>query len=159
MALSLPRTFFCEDDTHLLEKKISTLQEHTPSHQRAFLFNDTQNYLMSKLEPLESWYAPREAFIREYAALDWLALGNALSHVHGSAHGNPFYDICVTIHQGFRTLLSEINRPQHFSLTLLCSTLGKIDYMSHILLPSHYAAVVDPAALHVLDRMGHWKPV
>jgi len=131
-------------EEHLLERRMA--QPMTRMERLALVYNDTHNYIMSRVQPLEEWYQPRETIIREYAALDWNALGTALSPHLPQAVG-----MCAVIQKGWSQLLEEVNTTQRFELTLLCTTLGKVDHLRHILLPSFTKDIVEPKAREVLE--------
>ena len=131
-------------EKHLLERRMA--QPMTRNERLALMYNDTQNYIMSRVQPLEEWYQPRETLIREYAALDWNALGTALS-----PHLPQAVERCARIQTGWNQLLEEVNTKKRFSLTLLCSTLGNVDHLRHILLPSFTKDIVEPKAREALE--------
>jgi hypothetical protein len=133
-------------EEHLLERQMA--QPMTRNKRLALVYNDSHNYIMSRVQPLEEWYQPRETLIREYAALDWNALGTALSPHLPQAVG-----MCASIQKGWNQLLEEVNSKKRFQLTLLCATLGKVDHLRHILLPSFTEDIVEPKARETLEHI------
>ena len=131
-------------EEHLLERRMALPM--TQMGRLVLVYNDSHNYIMSRIQPLDEWYQPRETLIREYAALDWNAFGAALSPHLPQAVG-----MCAVIQKGWNQLLEEVNTTQRFELTLLCSTLGKVDHLRHILLPSFTKDIVEPKAREVLE--------
>ena len=135
------------DEQYQLEKKVDQLPTLPPQHQRNLLFNDTTNYVLGQIEPYEGWHNKRITIIREYAALNWLTLGQHLQVTHSTSMNH----LCQAIHVQFQELIKTL--PQ-FSLPLFCSVLSKIDYLFHCLLPSHYNTSDHSDIHHLLKHCG-----
>lgn len=135
------------DEEFQLEKKVDKLSNFKPREQRNLLFNDTNNYINGNITPYEEWYNKRANFIRDFAELNWIALGEYL-HV---THSPSMNILCGSIRSMLNTLVIQLPR---FSLPLFCSVLGKIDFLFHTLLPSHYINCNDPDVIQLLKKCG-----
>ena len=144
------RSFFLpdpNDEQYQLEKQVDNLTILPPREQRNLLYNDTHNYITGNITPYEGWHMKRATFLRDYAALNWLALGEHLA----VTHSHSMETLCKTIDVMFQQLM--ITLPQ-FSLSLFCSALSKVDHLFHCLLPSHYNTSENPDIHYLLTHCG-----
>ena len=134
------------DPIYNLELQIDRIKDLPPTKRLALLYNDAKNYEMSKTQPFEAWYQKRIQILQEYAALDWLALGEHLSQTGQTEQA--LRSNCQTIHDGLQQLLSD------FNLSLFCHTLSNIDHLWSILFPRHLKGVEDPTVKALLVYFG-----
>jgi hypothetical protein len=142
------------------------IDNYSPTNRLARLYNDANNYRMISLCPSSEWFVKRIQWIRTYAALDWLGLGEHLNR-RSTMLGN----LCTTIYRQLQafvatfpssdslpssnTLPSSDSLPSPtFSISSFCAILAKIDYVWHILLPVHLEGIESPSVLALLEEFG-----
>jgi hypothetical protein len=134
------------DHIYQLEYQVERMDKLPPTKQLALLYNDASNYKMAKMYPMTEWYVTRIRMIREYAMLDWLALGE-----HLNPKSMTLGNLCTTIH---RQLHELIQSDETFNIAMFCSVLSKIDHLWHIILPSHLEDVCHPNIITLLKHCG-----
>ena len=128
-----------------LEKQVDDMGNLPPTKQLSLLYNDAQNYKMSNLSPTSEWYEKRHRIIHDYAALDWLALGE-----HLNTKSTMLGNLCTTIYRQ----LQELAQTPSFNIALFCSALSKIDHLWHTTLPSQLEGIHNPAVIALLKHCG-----